>query len=94
MVELISTSHISVFLCICSGFSNTAVRILDALGTSFETVNVLEDEKIRNGIKIYSSWPTIPQLYINKEFVGGSDIMVQMYQNGELAEMLELANAS
>lgn len=70
------------------------MRILDALATPYETVNVLEDEKMRNGIKIYSAWPTIPQLYINKEFIGGSDIMIQMYQNGELAEMIELANAN
>lgn len=70
------------------------MRILDALGTPYETVNVLEDEKIRNGIKIYSSWPTIPQLYVNKEFIGGSDIMIELYQNGELAEMVELANAN
>ena len=77
-----------------SGFSNTAVRILDALNTPYETVNVLEDNEIRNGIKLYSSWPTIPQLYINKEFVDGSDIMIELYQNGQLAEMIELANAN
>lgn len=76
------------------GFSNTACRILDALNTPYETVNVLEDENIRSGIKIYSSWPTIPQLYVNGEFVGGSDIMIEMYQNGQLAEMIEVANAN
>ena len=76
------------------GFSNTAVRILDAVGTKFETVNVLESDKIRNGIKVYSSWPTIPQLYVGGEFVGGSDIMIELYQNGQLAEMIELANAN
>jgi monothiol glutaredoxin len=76
------------------GFSNTACRILDALNTPYETVNVLEDENIRNGIKIYSSWPTIPQLYVNGEFIGGSDIMIEMYQNGQLAEMIEVANAN
>ena len=75
------------------GFSNTAVRILDAVGTKFETVNVLESDKIRNGIKVYSSWPTIPQLYVGGEFVGGSDIMIELYNNGQLAEMIELANA-
>jgi monothiol glutaredoxin len=57
-------------------------------------VNVLEDEKIRSGIKAFSSWPTIPQLYVNGEFVGGTDIMIELYQNGELAEMIELANAN
>eukprot|EP01031_Cornospumella_fuschlensis_P034661 gene34661-41975_t len=76
------------------GFSNTAVRILDALNSPFEAVNVLDDDRIRQGIKVYSSWPTIPQLYINGEFVGGSDIMIQLYQSGELAEMVELANAN
>jgi len=76
------------------GFSNTACRILDALNTPYETVNVLEDENIRGGIKIYSSWPTIPQLYVNGEFIGGSDIMIEMYQNGQLAEMIEVANAN
>ena len=75
------------------GFSNTAVRILDAVGTKFETVNVLDSDKIRNGIKVYSSWPTIPQLYVGGEFVGGSDIMIELYNNGQLAEMVELANA-
>jgi monothiol glutaredoxin len=75
------------------GFSNTAVRILDAVGTKFETVNVLDSDKIRNGIKVYSSWPTIPQLYVGGEFVGGSDIMIELYQKGQLAEMIELANA-
>jgi monothiol glutaredoxin len=102
-----------IYLLHFSGFSNTACRILDALNTPFETVNVLEDDRIRNGkymltsyfdsditlssslgIKIYSSWPTIPQLYINGEFIGGSDIMVQLYQSGELAEMIEVANAN
>lgn len=76
------------------GFSNTACRILDAIGTKFETVNVLDSDKIRNGVKIYSSWPTIPQLYVGGEFVGGSDIMIEMYENGQLAEMVELANAN
>lgn len=76
------------------GFSNTACRILDAIETPYETVNVLDDEQIRAGIKVFSMWPTIPQLYVNGEFVGGSDIMIEMYQNGELAELIELANAS
>jgi monothiol glutaredoxin len=77
-----------------SGFSNTACRILQALNTPFETVNVLEDDKIRQGIKSFSNWPTIPQLYVGGEFVGGSDIMIDLYQSGQLAEMIELANAN
>ena len=77
----------------CSGFSNTACRILNMLETPYETVNVLEDPSIRNGIKVFSNWPTIPQLYVGGEFVGGSDIMLEMYQSGELAEMVELAKA-
>ena len=68
--------------------------ILKSLNTPFETVNVLADEEIRNGIKTFSSWPTIPQLYVQGEFVGGCDIMIEMYQNGELAELVELANAN
>ena len=71
------------------GFSGRAIQVLKACGVSKPaTVNVLEDEGIRNGIKEYSNWPTIPQLYVKGEFVGGSDIMMEMYQNGELQEML------
>ena len=71
------------------GFSGRAVQILKACGVSqITTVNVLEDPAIRQGIKDYSSWPTIPQLYINGEFVGGSDIMMEMYQAGELQQLL------
>ena len=62
--------------------------------TILETVNVLDDEMIRSGIKVYSSWPTIPQLYIQGEFIGGSDIMIELYQSGQLAEIVELANAN
>jgi len=76
------------------GFSNTACRILDAINVPYETVNVLEDDAVRNGIKVYSSWPTIPQLYVDGEFIGGTDIMIEMYQNGELAEMIEVSQAS
>jgi len=76
------------------GFSNNVVQILSVLGASFETFNVLDDEEIRQGIKEYSNWPTIPQVYINGEFVGGSDIMLQMYQSGELQQMVEVALAS
>jgi len=71
------------------GFSGRAIQVLKACGlNSFTTVNVLEDEGIRQGIKEYANWPTIPQLYVNGEFVGGSDIMMEMYQSGELQQML------
>ena len=71
------------------GFSARACAILQDIGVKFHDVNVLEDEAIRNGIKEYGNWPTIPQLYINKQLVGGSDIMMEMYQSGELQEMLK-----
>ena len=71
------------------GFSGRAVQILKACGVDdLVTVNVLEDEGVRQGIKEYANWPTIPQLYVNGEFVGGSDIMMEMYQTGELQPML------
>ncbi|MFT3858721.1 MAG: Grx4 family monothiol glutaredoxin [Aquabacterium sp.] len=71
------------------GFSGRAVQILKACGVNdLKTVNVLEDEAIRQGIKDYANWPTIPQLYINGEFIGGSDIMMEMYQAGELQQTL------
>jgi monothiol glutaredoxin len=76
------------------GFSNNVVQILNTLGVPFETVNVLDDHEIRQGIKEYSSWPTIPQVYINGQFVGGSDILIELYQKGELQEMVEVALAS
>ena len=63
--------------------------LLDHLGTQYETVDVLQDQEIRQGIKEYSDWPTIPQLYVKGEFVGGSDIMMEMYESGELAQLLE-----
>ncbi len=66
------------------GFSSRAVAILDHLGVPFETVDVLQDQEVRQGIKDYSEWPTIPQLYVNGEFVGGSDILREMFQTGEL----------
>lgn len=66
------------------GFSGRAVQILQNLGVDFREVNVLEDNSIREGIKEYADWPTIPQLYVDGEFVGGSDLMLEMYQNGEL----------
>lgn len=73
------------------GFSGRAIQILKACGVdtkTVKTVNVLEDDGIRQGIKDYSNWPTIPQLYIRGEFVGGSDIMMEMYESGELAQTL------
>lgn len=72
------------------GFSGRAVKILSLCGVKdFVTVNVLEDEAIRQGIKEFSNWPTIPQLYIKGDFVGGSDIMAEMYESGELQQLLE-----
>ncbi len=76
------------------GFSNNVVQILNVLGVPFETVDVLADSDIRQGIKEYSNWPTIPQVYINGEFVGGSDIMIELYNSGELQQMVEVALAS
>ncbi|MCM5680754.1 Grx4 family monothiol glutaredoxin [Schlegelella sp. S2-27] len=75
------------------GFSGRAVQILKACGaTDLKTVNVLEDEAVRQGIKEYANWPTIPQLYVNGEFVGGSDIMMEMYESGELQQVLGASN--
>jgi monothiol glutaredoxin len=76
------------------GFSSRAVAILQHLGAEFESVDVLQDQAIRQGIKAYSDWPTIPQLYVKGEFVGGSDIMMEMYESGELAQVLEKAGAA
>jgi len=75
------------------GFSNTACQIMATYNIDFHTVDVLADEAIRGGVKDFSQWPTIPQLYVAGEFVGGSDIMIEMYQNGELGEMIEKAKA-
>jgi monothiol glutaredoxin len=71
------------------GFSSRAIAILDHLGVRYETVDVLQDPEIRQGIKAYSDWPTIPQLYVKGEFVGGSDIMMEMYEAGELQQLLD-----
>ena len=76
------------------GFSNNVVQILHALGVPFETFDVLSDGEIRQGIKEYSDWPTIPQVYVNGEFIGGSDILIEMYNSGELREQLAVALAS
>lgn len=70
------------------GFSGRSVQILQHLGVNFKDVNVLADEALRNGIKEYTNWPTIPQLYIKGEFVGGADIMMEMFQSGELKQMI------
>lgn len=70
------------------GFSSKAVAILDHLGVAYESVDVLQDMEIRAGIKDYSDWPTIPQLYVKGEFLGGSDIMMEMYEAGELQDMV------
>lgn len=73
------------------GFSGRAIQILKACGVdprALKTVNVLDDDAVRQGIKEYSNWPTIPQLYVNGEFIGGSDIMMEMYESGELQQLL------
>ena len=71
------------------GFSMAVVNIFKILELKFKSVNVLENQNIREGVKVYSDWPTIPQLYIKKEFVGGCDIIKEMYENGELKKVLE-----
>ena len=70
------------------GFSSRAIAILEHLGVAYESVDVLQDQGIRQGIKEYSDWPTIPQLYVKGEFVGGSDIMMEMFENGELQQLV------
>src|SRR6476469_4756540 len=70
------------------GFSSRAIAILDRLGAKYETVDVLQDQEIRAGIKDYSEWPTLPQLYVRGEFVGGSDIMMEMFESGELQQLV------
>ena len=70
------------------GFSSRAVAILDHLGVKYETVDVLQDPELRQGIKEFSDWPTIPQLYVRGEFVGGSDIMMEMFESGELKQLV------
>lgn len=76
------------------GFSNNVVQMLNSLGVPYQTVDVLDNPEIRQGIKEYSNWPTIPQIYIDGEFVGGSDIAIELYQSGELQQMVEVALAS
>ena len=93
--ELVKSSPVVLFMKgtaqfpMC-GFSGRAIQVLKACGVNeFKTVNVLEDEEVRQGIKEYANWPTIPQLYVGGEFVGGSDIMMEMYQSGELQQVLQ-----
>lgn len=97
--DLIASNKILVFmkgtkLMPQCGFSNNVAQILNSLGASYEAIDVLSDYEIRQGIKEYSNWPTIPQVYIDGEFIGGSDIMIQLYQSGKLQEMVEVAQAS
>jgi monothiol glutaredoxin len=73
------------------GFSSRAIAILDHLDVKYETVDVLADQEIRQGIKQYSDWPTVPQLYVRGEFVGGSDIMMEMFESGELKQLVAAA---
>jgi monothiol glutaredoxin len=99
MLVLVKSNKVIVFmkgskLMPQCGFSNNAVQILNSFGVPYETVDVLADSDIRQGIKEYSNWPTIPQVYINGEFVGGSDVLVELYQQGELQPMIEVALAS
>lgn len=76
------------------GFSMQVAQILDHLGVDFKDINVLEDMSVRDGIKAYSSWPTIPQLYVKGEFIGGCDIVREMFQAGELQELLKQKGVS
>ncbi|MDJ0568764.1 MAG: Grx4 family monothiol glutaredoxin [Pleurocapsa sp. MO_192.B19] len=97
--KLVSENKIMVFmkgskLMPQCGFSNNVVQILNTLGVPYETLDILADPEIRQGIKEYSNWPTIPQIYIDGEFVGGSDIAIELYQSGELQQMVEVALAS
>ena len=97
--NLINSSPIMVFmkgtkLMPQCGFSNNVVQILNSLGLSFETFDVLSDSEIRQGIKEFSNWPTIPQVYLKGEFLGGSDILIEMYNSGDLREKIDIAMAS
>ena len=93
IAEIVRKNHVVLFMkgtalfpqC---GFSSRAIAILDRLGGPYETVDVLQDAEIRQGIKEFSDWPTIPQLYVKGEFVGGSDIMMEMFESGELQQLL------
>ncbi len=76
------------------GFSSRAVAILEHLGVAYDSVDVLQDSEVRQGIKSYSDWPTIPQLYVKGEFVGGSDIMMEMFEAGELEQLMQDASVA
>jgi monothiol glutaredoxin len=76
------------------GFSSRAISILDHLGVAYNSVDVLQDQEVRQGIKAFSDWPTIPQLYVKGEFVGGSDIMMEMYEAGELSQLMTDQNVA
>ncbi len=71
------------------GFSAQTVAILKSLGKEFDSYNILEDQELREGLKVFSSWPTFPQLYVNKELIGGCDIVTELFESGELKEILE-----
>ena len=91
--DIVSSSDVVLFmkgtpLFTQCGFSSRAIAILDHCGAKYETVDVLQDMEIRQGIKSFSDWPTIPQLYVGGEFLGGSDIMMEMYEAGELQQLL------
>jgi len=97
--DLVASSPVFVFmkgnkLMPQCGFSNNVVQILNAMAVPFETFDVLSDMEIRQGIKVFSDWPTIPQVYVNGEFIGGSDILIEMYNSGELREKLAVALAN
>ena len=97
--DLISSSRIFVFmkgnkLMPQCGFSTNVVQILNSLGAPFETFDVLSDMEVRQGIKDFSNWPTIPQVYLDGEFIGGSDILIEMYNSGELREKINVVLAS
>ena len=93
IAEIVGTNDVVLFMkgtplfpqC---GFSSKAIAILDHLGVEYASVDVLQDMEIRQGIKAFSDWPTIPQLYVKGEFIGGSDIMMEMYQAGELHQLM------
>lgn len=99
IAEIVGTNDVVLFMkgtplfpqC---GFSSKAIAILDHLGVEYASVDVLQDQDIRQGIKSYSDWPTIPQLYVKGEFVGGSDIMMEMFQAGELHQLMQDADVA
>jgi monothiol glutaredoxin len=94
ITEIVTTNDVVLFMkgtplfpqC---GFSSRAIAILDHVGAAYHTVDVLQDAEVRQGIKAYSDWPTIPQLYVKGEFLGGSDIMMEMYEAGELQTLMQ-----